>query len=199
MTERQEPHAFKPNMDGSWCMAHKSGGGVCGAPPGDGNHVTELAISVDAAAGEAPNELLAARMNLAKETLVSTGYFMAGQVGDDLAPRITELNAALRQEIEALKVERQETVDRLTQELASTQQVLEHWRAQCAVREGELYTVVASSRADTAILAAVEALVAPVGESDVNVPGGWIRGLISTLRGQMGGVELPRAGEESSD
>lgn len=36
-----------------------------------------------------------ARLDLAKRALVSTGYFSADQVSDDIAPRIVEMHSAL--------------------------------------------------------------------------------------------------------
>jgi hypothetical protein len=36
-----------------------------------------------------------ARLTLAKEALLATGYFTVDQLGDDIAPRITELHEAL--------------------------------------------------------------------------------------------------------
>jgi hypothetical protein len=38
------------------------------------------------------------RIRMAREALIETGYFRADQVGDDIAPRIVELTAGLRQQ-----------------------------------------------------------------------------------------------------
>lgn len=40
-------------------------------------------------------EALSVRLTLARNALIATGYFTADQVGDDVAPRITEMFAAL--------------------------------------------------------------------------------------------------------
>lgn len=41
-------------------------------------------------------ELAEKRLQLAQDALVKTGYYRAGEVGDDIAARITELWAAVR-------------------------------------------------------------------------------------------------------
>lgn len=41
------------------------------------------------------------RLDLARRALVGTGYFTEAEVGDDIAPRITELAAALSHDTDA--------------------------------------------------------------------------------------------------
>lgn len=44
---------------------------------------------------ERERDVLQTRLDLAKQALIGTGYFKPEEVGDDIAPRITELWSAL--------------------------------------------------------------------------------------------------------
>lgn len=57
-------------------------------------------------AANTPEGNATARLELAREALVATGYFTADQVGPDIAPRITEYAAAMSRKVDRLRRQR---------------------------------------------------------------------------------------------
>ena len=50
-------------------------------------------------------DTLRARVEAARQSLIQSGYFTADEVGPDIAPRIIELHAALRDKIDRLRAQ----------------------------------------------------------------------------------------------